>query len=58
MTAVELNENNVVVRIIIVEDLSWAQDNLPGTWIADTDPPSAIRGYIYENGSFVPPTPQ
>ena len=34
----ELDENNIVKRVIVCDDIQWASDKLGGTWVETSDP--------------------
>ena len=50
--AAELNEDNVVVRLI-VGTAEWAVEHLGGVWV---DPPELVGiGWVDHHGDIVPP---
>jgi len=50
--AAELNDDNVVVRVI-VGTAQWATDNLGGVWV---DPPELVGiGWTFDGEQIVPP---
>jgi hypothetical protein len=50
--AAELDDNNVVVRVI-VGDADWATKNIGGTWVNTTE--KVGISFTFENGEFIRP---
>lgn len=59
----ELNDENVVQRVIVAESLDWVSSNLGGTWVETfkdgTRKNYAGIGFVYDElrDAFIPPQP-
>jgi hypothetical protein len=53
----ELDNKNIVKRVIVADSLDWCEQNLGGTWVKTHDPLDAAIDYEYdqENDKFIPP---
>ena len=45
----ELNNENVVTRIIVAESQDWCEEYLGGTWVQADEPLSIGNGYSYDS---------
>ena len=59
----EIDENNVVVRVLVANDEAWLTENLDGVWLESFDDGTRVRragaGFTYDDtrDAFIPPTP-
>jgi len=44
----ELDENNIVKKVIVVDSKKWCEENLGGVWVKTHDPLDAGRGFFYD----------
>ena len=43
----ELDENNIVLRVIVADDPEWIDENLGGTWVRTSDPDDTSSKITY-----------
>ena len=59
----EIDENNVVIRVLVANDEAWLTENLDGVWLESFDDGTRVRragaGFTYDadRDAFIPPTP-
>jgi hypothetical protein len=55
----ELDENNIVKRVIVVDSKEWCEKNLGGVWVKAHEPLDAGIGFTYDKDrdAFIPPKP-
>jgi hypothetical protein len=53
----ELNNENIVTRVLVADSKEWCEQYLGGTWVKAHDPLDAATGYEYnhEEDKFIPP---
>ena len=53
----ELDENNIVIRVIVVDSKEWCEKNLGGVWVKAHEPLDAGIGFTYDEveDKFVAP---
>jgi hypothetical protein len=45
---VELDNENLVLRVIVADSKEWCEQNLSGTWVQAHEPLDAAIGYTYD----------
>ena len=59
----EIDENNIVLRVLVANDEAWLTENLGGTWLESFDDGTRVRragaGFTYDADldAFIPPKP-
>jgi hypothetical protein len=53
----QLDNNNIVKKVIVADSKQWCEQNLGGIWVKANDPLDAATGYEYnqEENKFIPP---
>ena len=53
----ELDENNIVIRVIVANSKEWCEQRLGGIWVQAHEPLDAGIGYTYEESTdtFIAP---
>lgn len=53
----ELDNEDLVLRVIVADSKEWCEQNLGGTWVQAHEPLDAAIGYFYDSDTdeFTPP---